>query len=70
MPNNCTGLIGRIFGHKFRTFLIKATPVVQKDDFWSNAVLISSFHGTPTNREWVVRCARCGKRVDEREPGK
>lgn len=56
--NDCTGLMGRIFGHRIQRVLVKEEPVEETGDIWSNPY----GHMSPSLiRRWVLVCARCGK---------
>ena len=61
----CCGLAGKIFGHKFRKFLLRSTPTIQQINVTEaypsaiNALIEKSIA-----REYTIRCVRCGKEID------
>lgn len=56
----CMGWAGRIFGHKIERLLVAEIPITDQN-FWSNAVSISTLTGhTTAKRKWKTVCTRCG----------
>ena len=68
----CCGLWGRIFGHRFESFVFKSVvePPKQNTDIWSTYQypdLVESL--TRRETESIVRCRRCGAAVEDYEKG-
>jgi len=59
--DECKGLLGKIFGHKLKSYLIK-------DEFPNKMegknLTVRSLK-ILKNKEYEVRCKRCGKRPEE-----
>lgn len=61
----CCGWSGRIFGHSFRHFPLKEIPPAAADFPFEDGSRVSvpalsMYIRTMTQREYVVRCGRCG----------
>lgn len=62
----CKGLLGKIFGHKFNTYLLKdkfTIPYHQNVNI-EGVMSILKFIDTMRNH-YEIRCKRCGAKVDD-----
>lgn len=62
MPNPCVGIMGRIFGHKFRSVIIRydAVDPARIKHLKAAAISVSSILNKLSSKSYSVRCSRCG----------
>jgi len=62
----CTGLIGKLFGHKYERYILNSTPPkFGNHDFRGSVDGFKKFIELNTEYEYIVCCKRCGKVIDE-----
>lgn len=60
MTQNCCGLTGRLFGHKFDSFIVKYVPPTKYfvEEAWGHFLLDAI--DKMSEKSYLVRCKRCG----------
>ena len=69
----CVGLAGRLFGHRFKAFLIHSEPTISLEHFKGSALDFAAILDRSSRKSYAVVCARCGAprpaEILQRKPG-
>ena len=62
---NCKGIMGRIFGHKFQSKLIRVNPVGKFNVGYLSSFDLEKMLSHSELKEYIVLCQRCGEQRGE-----
>lgn len=63
--SDCKGLFGKLFGHKFKKFLLSRYPVGELTLTNCYGDTLQKYLDYNTKFEYIIRCKRCGVKLDE-----
>ena len=59
--NNCIGILGQLFGHRFKEFLIEYIPWDTPQGKWESSRNLIKVCESLAHRKYKIICARCGE---------